>query len=442
MGLTRAWLQLARAGMLGLVLATGYGCAPPVEVGTDGSGDDTPGGGSRAESAVRTFQFELPLFSADSAWNQRADLADVLPESDAQIQVLYRVLLGENASIRPSGYGIAQPYPFMDVTYDEFAVAIGLAGDGEKLVEVRVYEGDLDWPGGKFEVDEVGGPITIPTVAGMVRPAGPQGIESDGHLVLFDQAAGTAYDFWQATTAVDASGNSLGGGVIGSEILAVGAGDFFDIRGDGTNPDGVSSARAVGTALLAGIILPEDVHSGVIAHALGFAIPGPRNLSPDPGEPLALDYFYPASTTETDFYSVDPMAPAAGQRLRLKDSLVDDEGQPLNESELAPITQMFVQAFRDYRAYIVDNGLGFSFTAEDIYTAPFDVADDRLNELLGEPPGTPVPDGVLQWQLLMERLNSDLERIPLAYGPGGTDQDPVTAVISVSNFEFVEPAQR
>jgi hypothetical protein len=56
------------------------------------------------------------------------------------------------------------------------------------------------------------------------------------------------------------------------------------------------------------MILPEDIESGVIAHALALAIPGPRNLSRDPYEPLPSDYFYPASTTETDFYSTNPHA--------------------------------------------------------------------------------------------------------------------------------------
>jgi hypothetical protein len=132
----------------------------------------------------------------------------------------------------------------------------------------------------------------------------------------------------------------------------------------------------VGTPLLAGLILPEDVESGAISHALAFAIPGLRNLSPDPYEPIASDYFYPASTTETDYYNTNPNALAAGQRIRLKQSIVDDSGNPIDETQLAPITRMFLTALRDYGAYLVDNAGGFIFYAEEIKTAVLHLTDD------------------------------------------------------------------
>ena len=42
----------------------------------------------------RGFDFALPLFDPNSAWNQTATQADVLTESDQQILVTYRVLRG------------------------------------------------------------------------------------------------------------------------------------------------------------------------------------------------------------------------------------------------------------------------------------------------------------------------------------------------------------
>jgi len=302
------------------------------------------------------------------------------------------------------------------------------------------YEGNESWPSPKFGIEQEGGPVPVPAPAGTVRPAGPEGTDADGHLVLYHPGTSMAYDFWQATTVRDGECRSRGGGLMGTAILEAGAIDFFDVRGSGANPDTYSSARAMGTPLLAGLILPEDVEGGAIAHALAFAIPGPRNLSTDPYEPLSSDYFYPASTTETDFYSTNPYALAAGQRIRLKQTLVEGAGYPLDENELAPITRMLLAALRTYGAYLVDNSGGFTFYAEDIHTAVLDLSDDQVNGLIGELPGTPLPVGKTRWQVVIEKLNEELEQIPFAHGPWAEGQVPATATITSANFEVVAPA--
>jgi hypothetical protein len=264
-------------------------------------------------------------------------------------------------------------------------------------------------------------------------------MDSDGHLILFDPATATAYDFWQATTVRDGVCQSRGGGLAGPSLLQAGYADFFSVDGPGTNPDGVASARASGTPLLAGMILPEDIESGAIEHALAVAIPGPRNLSPDPFEPLATDYFYPAATTETDMYSTNPDALASGQRLRMRTTLVDDAGEPIDDSEggdLAPITRMFISALRTYGAYVVDNASGFTFYAEDIHTATLELDDDNINWLIGEPAGTALPADKTSWQLVIDKLNLDLEGIPFAYGTC----DGAASTVNTANYEVVEAA--
>ncbi len=201
----------------------------------------------------------------------------------------------------------------------------------------------------------------------------------------------------------------------------------------------------MGVPLLGGLVVPEDVESGVIAHALAFATPGPRNLSDDPFEPLDSDWSYPVSTTETDFYSTDPLALAAGQRIRLKSEVVDEEGEIVDEGVLAPITQMFLRALREYGAYLTDASGGFAFYAEDIHTANLVLSEDEVNQLIGQPLGTPVPSGKTTWQLAMETLGAELELIPLAAGPwqeyGSDGRDPATASFSVANFEVIQPAR-
>lgn len=96
---------------------------------------------------------------------------------------------------------------------------------------------------------------------------------------------------------------------------------------------------------------------------------------------------------------------------------------------------MFLTALRTYGAYVVDNAGGFTFYAEDIHTAVLDLSDDQVNELIGQPPGTSLPAGKTRWQIVIEKLNEELEQIPIAYGPEG--QDPAEATITKSNFEVV-----
>ena len=385
----------------------------------------------------RDFTLPIPLFAPNSAWNQVATNTAVLPQSDQQVLVTYRVLHGDTTTLHPSGP--ADWFPVLWVNFDEYTMPIFRAGQGQQNVLICDYDGNLEWPSPKFGIDQAGGPVPVPAPAGTVRPASPQGTDSDGHLVLYQPDTFMAYDFWQATTQRNGQCGSRGAGYTGTAILEAGAVDFFDVRGSGTNVDTYSSARATGPPLLAGLLLPEDVESGAISHALAFAIPGPRNTSSDHYEPLPSDYFYPASTTETDYYDTNPHALAAGQRIRLKQSLVDDSGDPIDENQLTPITRMFLAALRTYGAYLVDGAGGFAFYAEEITTADLHLTDDQVNVLIGKPPGTPLSTRRTKWQTVMRVLNGDLMQIPFAYGTIGQDP-PATAQVITANFEVVEPA--
>ncbi len=125
----------------------------------------------------------------------------------------------------------------------------------------------------------------------------------------------------------------------------------------------------------------------------------------------------------------------------MKPTIVDIEGDVIDESELAPITRMFLTTLRTYGGILVDNAGGFTFYAEDAHTAVLHLSDDEVNALIGQPPGTPLPPDLTKWQIVMEALGRDLELIPLAMSPGDEEPDPETAVIAISNFEVVEPAR-
>lgn len=406
---------------------------------TDDGGAVDTGGGDQGDTLYRNFTLSLPLFALDSAWNQRVTDAAVLPASDEQILVTFRVLLGDISTLE--GYEeAATNWPYMDVNVNDYAIPIFQAGSGMQNVVICDDDGVLGWPLPQFGVENEGGPVSVPAPAGLVRPSGPENEDADGHLVLYDVATATEYDYFAATVEGSGDCTQFQGGMMGRQITEAGVVVFFDGRGSGASADGWYSARAHGTPLLAGLILPEDVEQGVIAHALAFAIPGPRNLSRDPYEPLASDYFYPASTTETDFYNTHPMALASGQRIRLKQTLVNEDGEVIDEAELAPITQMYLEALRVYGGILVDNAGGFSFYAEDVHTAVLHLSDDEVNALIGQPPGTPLPPDMTKWEIVLEALGNDLERIPFAISPGDEEPDPESALVEAANFEVVEPA--
>ncbi|MGQ9651407.1 MAG: hypothetical protein ACUVXJ_14965, partial [Phycisphaerae bacterium] len=342
-------------------------------------------------------------------------------------------------SLRPAGYGLSEPFPYMYVNCDEYSIPIFELAEGQQTGLLRDYEGNPSGLNNPKLPPDSNDTVRIPAPAGTIRPAGPANTDADGHLVLYDLQTSTEYDFWNATTVRNVFGRSLGGGRSGTAVLAAGAIDFFDVRRMGVNDDGLSSARATGTPLLAGLILPEDIESGQIAHALAFAIPGPRNTAADPTNPATSDYNYPASTTETVFYSVDTHALAAGQRIRLKRTIVDDEGRTIDENRLAPITRMFLQALRTHGAYLVDNSGSMSFYAEDVHSASLNMTNDEVNALAGRPAGTPLPADKTRWQVVIEKLNEELESIPVAWS-ANPNQNVATATFDVANIEIVENA--
>ncbi len=397
-----------------------------------------PEGGLPAEPEFpRGFELALPLFDGPySAWLEDASSAGVADSSDEQIQATYRALCGDVSGLFPVDDPPTSFSPFPVLRFDDYAVPIFEAGSGVQEVLLCDYDGFGRDPNIKWGVPQEGGPVEVPACSGMVRPAGPAGLSSDGPMVLFDRGHGVEYDFWQATTISGGECQSDGAGLPGPSVPQAGQADFFDVTGSGSNPAGVWGARASATPMLAGAILPEDIQSGEIGHALAVAVPGIRNLAANPESPLTSDAVYPASFTQTERYSTNPDALAAGQRLRLRSNIVDDTGHAIDEGDFAPITRLVLAALRNHGAYVVDSADGLVFFAEDIHTGVLDLDDDEVNALIGEPAGTPLPPLMTKWQAVMEALDRDLANIPFAHG----SCDGVSSTVDTANFDVVEPA--
>jgi hypothetical protein len=393
---------------------------------------------------LRDFTLPNPMFAESDFWNELVTGVDVLPESDDVILATYRVLRGDVSDQRPPGSMTASNQPNSTLNFENSAVPIFKGGGEEYELALCGYQGTLQLPNAlKFSgkaVNAPGGPVTIPGTNGLVRSSLPTNASSDGLLVLFDPVTAVSYEFLQATTQRVSSCQSKGAGHPGSVVAEAAMVDFFDTDTIGTNEPGTSSARSSGVSLLAGLFVPEDLSSGQITHALALTVPGLRNLSPVPTDPLETDYNFPASSTELESYSINPSAPVAGQRLRLKNLIKDIDGDEINESQLAPITKIFLKALREYGAVIVDNADGFAFPTEDIYTGRLNLSDAQVNDLLGLPVGTMLPTDKTRWQLVVELLAEELARLPLASGPWVNGQDASTATIDFANFEVINKA--
>jgi hypothetical protein len=183
---------------------------------------------------------------------------------------------------------------------------------------------------------------------------------SDGHLAIIDRASGCEYDFWQARFE--------------DGRLVASWGNRIALRGDGVFHAALA-ARASGFALTAGLILPAELRSGDIRHALAMQYPFTRSGGPVP----------PA--TASDGRSAGPTAIPEGARIQLDPSL------DLSAFHLRPYELAIARALQVYGAFVVDTGGAVSF----FVVHPQSYASNPYADLL--PDNTFVP----------------LNRIPLGY---------------------------
>ena len=307
------------------------------------------------EAARDRFQRRLtlrPLFSPQSPWRQPVSGLHPLPDSQRRVRAVFDILReislfkltselredwdGQTAEefkaqlelIEEHGGKAQTPY----ISCEDFAFPIAPVqrNNGRVVAKellLQRYEGkERGYPDDSIEVECRAGKLfalNIPQPAYPVRPGGPRRRDVDGNVVLVDVPGRKAYDFWQATTATDDAGASLGGGILGPEILAAGSVSVYDLDGLGAHVPGgppTGGGRASGLPYLGGLLIPEDLADGersVIPHALAFTLPRSRCI-PDPAEHDPPNFRYPADRTETTAFTVNPYALASGERIRLK----------------------------------------------------------------------------------------------------------------------------
>ncbi len=165
--------------------------------------------------------------------------------------------------------------------------------------------------------------LNIP-VSGFPKPS------YDGWLTVYDESGGYAYDFWRARFT---SNNT----VLSYQFVR-----RWNLNGPGFLPPDYPGARGSGLPLFAGEILPSDIRTGVIMHALAISVPGPA----------AAYYVQPASATDGNgsFTSLPE-----GARLRLRaDYNIDAAVKKLPGRTNLRAARAILIALKTYGAIVVD----------------------------------------------------------------------------------------
>ena len=159
-------------------------------------------------------------------------------------------------------------------------------------------------------------------------PANPR-VEkgSDRHMLMIDTGTCRLWELY----AVRKSGSRW----------SAGSGATWDLRSNALRPAGWTSADAAGLPILPGLVLYNEVESGVIRHAIRFTAPD------------TCGYMYPAR-----HQTADPCSnlPPMGLRVRLKASV--------DISSFGPQAQVVLTALKRYGMILADNGAPWYITGE------------------------------------------------------------------------------
>jgi hypothetical protein len=165
-------------------------------------------------------------------------------------------------------------------------------------------------------------------------------LSADGHLAVYDPRTQREWDFWQGLSFDSAWSASAGAAV--------------SMEGDGTAPQHTASGNAANFPLLGGLIRPEELLQGEIAHALVFMMP---NVS-------ALGHVCPA--THHAGAIADPNALMEGMRIQL-DPALNVEALPLADWQ-----KTIARALQRYGAYLRDGSGSLAILAENPRSRGYD----------------------------------------------------------------------
>lgn len=267
---------------------------------------------AEVEGPMPPGDLSLPLYAADSPWNQPVP-PDAATDPDSEVMI---DLLLDDIEASEDGAVLGQR---------EWSVTVYVADENTPRVDVKLT---AVWSPFEWLLD-----VPIPDGA-LPDPA------ADGHMAILDLATGYEYDFWQIKQ--DAGGD-----------WRASWGNRIALDSDGFYPAGMG-ARGSGFALLGGMIWPEEFEQGHIDHALVVSLPHQAAGGP----------VWPA--TESDGFSRAAGAIPEGARLQLNPTL------DLDEFDLLPYERIIAEALQTYGAFAGDNSGSVEFETINPISYPQD----------------------------------------------------------------------
>lgn len=182
----------------------------------------------------------------------------------------------------------------------------------------------------------------VPIPVGTIPAAG-----TDGTCTIWDKQNDIIYEFWQLKSVPTAKNPTGWQATWGAIIHGVSYNEGI-IATVKNSAGGLEYQGATATSLpaIAGTMLLEELSSGIIQHALAFAIV----------EPIRVVFKWPA--LRTDGWGINPLCMAEGQRFTFpKDISINPNW--------CPMIKMMVTAIRDYGMVLRDRAGSVVFFGED-----------------------------------------------------------------------------
>jgi hypothetical protein len=258
------------------------------------------------------------LFAPTSFWNSRlADNAPIDTRSAAYVRRLKELL--------------KRWPPYVNTT--RYSSPVYTVGAGQPTVRVTLDKDNSDDLQAAFDA------VPIPPLA---RPADG----SDRHMVVWQPATDTMWEFWRTRLRSDGWHALYGGRIMN---VSQSPGHYRAVR----SPSGIQEehprwgATATSLPLLGGLMRIDELEAGRVDHALAIALPEIR----------AGVYSWPAQRTDGE--SSRPSAIPEGARFRI------DPNLDLSRIQMSPMVRAMAVAAQDYGIVVRDGAGAVTFFAED-----------------------------------------------------------------------------
>lgn len=217
----------------------------------------------------------------------------------------------------------------------------------------------------------------------MPMPAGAHAsLSTDGHLAVADLVKRISWELYQAKST--ATGWSAGAGItFGLDGLGYLTGPY---------PVGMTSARAYGGSLIAGLVTYEDVIAGSINHALAVCVPNQRYQSHAQGLAIGNPLWHVANANpggHPEFDTDDRFPDGARIQLLMSPAEIAASGWDWT-------TQMIATALATFGGIVVDGSGAFGIFTETLQGG----VRSWLN-LLASSAATVLPRDLARWRTLI-----------------------------------------